>query len=107
MITGSHINSIRQRQPVLRPGFARWMWDRDLGLREVADAVGCSYEQVRRICLPFGDANRRVPDQALITRIHELTCGEIGVQHWYPSELQPPGPAGGGDPVVLQRARAM
>lgn len=102
MTSGTPI-SIRARRPISRPAFARWCWERDVGLREAADALGCSYEHVRRICLPFGDGLRRVPDQALIVAIHQLTDGEIGVQQWYPPELQTPAVASAG---VLRGARA-
>jgi hypothetical protein len=77
-------------RPLSRPAFARWVWERDLTLKEVGEALGCSYEQVRLICLPFSDPKRRVPDEPLIRRIHEYTGGEIGVAQWYPAELQSP-----------------
>lgn len=94
------------RAPVPRPAFARWCWERDLKLKEVGEDIGCSYEQVRLICLPFTDPKRRTPDEALIRRIYEYTGGEIGITHWYPAELQPIPMPGRGDPEVLNRARA-
>lgn len=70
-----------------RPAFALWLWQRDILLREAGDALECSYEQVRVICLPFDDSGRRVPSPALIERIVEYTGGEITAADFYPPHL--------------------
>lgn len=99
-------HQIRVRAPIARPAFARWCWERDLKLKEVGDDIGCSYEQVRLICLPFNDPKRRTPDELLIRRIYEYTGGEISVTHWYPAELHPVAVDRGGEPGILAGARA-
>lgn len=70
-----------------RPRFALWLWQRDILLRKAGEALECSYEQVRVICLPFDDPNRRVPSEALIERIVEYTGGEITAADFYPPHL--------------------
>ena len=72
---------------VARPTLARWIWERGLELRQVAAGLGCSYEQVRLICLPFGDPKRRVPTTELIERIVAYTAGEITAADFYPPHL--------------------
>lgn len=73
-----------------RPKFALWLWERDIGLRQAAEELECSYEQVRLICLPFDDDNRRVPSEALIERIVEFTGGDITAADFYPARLVRP-----------------
>lgn len=73
-----------------RPKFALWLWERDIILREAAGELECSYEQVRVICLPFEDQNRRVPGEALIERIVEYTGGQITAADFYPPHLVRP-----------------
>jgi hypothetical protein len=85
---------------VPKPELALWIWMRDLNLREAAELFGCSYEQVRLMCLPFADPRRRVPDTALMARIIDATGGEIGLKHFYPPELRR------ADPETLRLARA-
>lgn len=97
------------RRAIPRPAFARWIWERGYTLKEIGDAIECSYEHVRLICLPFVDAKRRVPEQELMRRIHAFTEGEIGFESWYPADLQSAligAGVRGGDPDVLKRARA-
>jgi hypothetical protein len=93
---------------VERPAFARWIWERDLDLREVGEAIGCSYEHVRRMCLPFADPARKVPtDERLLRAIVAYTGGEIGIGDFYPADLRPvTGPERGGDATVLRHGRS-
>lgn len=93
---------------VERPAFARWIWERDLDLREVGEAIGCSYEHVRRMCLPFADKARKVPtDETLLRNIVAYTAGEIGVGDFYPADLRPALPERGGDARVLRHGRSL
>ena len=79
--------NLKPPKPVDRPKLARYMWDRHLLLKQVAAAIGCSHEQVRLMCLPFGDARRRVPVEGLMARIVEWTDGEIRPADFYPPDL--------------------
>lgn len=74
--------------PVARPAFAAWIFERDLTLHQVGEAIGCSAEQVRRICLPFDHPNRRIPDVERMTAIVRFTAGEITVESFYPPEAR-------------------
>lgn len=73
--------------PIPRPALARFIWERGLLLKQVALDLGCSYEQVRRICLAFSDPDRRVPGTALMARIVEWSEGEIRPGDFYPAHL--------------------
>lgn len=75
-------------EPVARPAFARWIFDRDLTLHQVATEIGCSAEQVRRYCLPFDHANRRIPDVRRMAAIVRFTAGEITAESFYPPEAR-------------------
>ncbi len=66
-----------------RPKFARWIFDRGLDYRVLAGPLRSSHETIRRICLPFDDPGRRVPQRALMERIIELTEGEIAPGDFY------------------------
>jgi hypothetical protein len=90
-------------QPLPRPALARFIWERDLDLKTVGDALGCSYEQVRRICLPFGDTRRRVPAEELMARIVKWTNGEVKPVDFYSPHLNEARP---GDTAVLAAGRA-
>lgn len=74
-------------QPIPRPAFAQYIWERGLSFQAVAEALGCSHEQVRRICLPFQDAARRVPGPELMERIVEWTAGAVLPADFYPPRL--------------------
>jgi len=87
---------------VPKPELALWLWLRDIGLREAAGLFGCSYEQVRLMCLPFADPRRRVPDAYLLQRIIDATAGAIGIIHFFAPDQRP-----AGDPEVLRLARAL
>jgi len=69
-------------EPQARPKFAQWLFERGLKPRDVCKALGCSHEQVRRICLPYGDPAWRRPNQPLRQKIDHLTQGEVGVGDW-------------------------
>ncbi|HZR87869.1 MAG TPA: hypothetical protein VFB02_13750 [Bradyrhizobium sp.] len=72
---------------VVRPKFAHFLFDREVELREAAKALGCSYETVRRVCLPFADPDRRVPGKELMERIFAYTDGEIAPGDFYPAHM--------------------
>jgi hypothetical protein len=73
--------------PVPRPKLASYIWARGMELKAVGDAIDCSHEHVRRMCLPFGDPNRRVPAEDLMARIVAWTDGEIRPADFYPADL--------------------
>ncbi len=79
-----------------RPALALWLWERDLTLKQAGALFGCSYEQVRAICLPFDSPLRRVPGEELMERIVRATGGLIRPADFYPSRLNgqvpPPSP---------------
>ena len=62
--------------PRPRPRFAHLLFRSDVDYRGAAEALGCSHETVRLICLPFADERRRVPSKRLMERIVEWTRGE-------------------------------
>ena len=74
--------------PILRPGLAHWMWLRGLKPSDLEGPLACSYQTIRRICLPFDSAERRMPDDDLLVRIHTLTAGEITLLDFYPPHLR-------------------
>lgn len=77
--------------PRQKPAFALFLWDRGISLRDAATALDRSHEYVRRICLPFGDPNRRLPDEAVLERIAKYTGGEITKADFEePSDIAPP-----------------
>jgi len=67
-----------------KPKLAYWLFDREITDRAAAEALGCSYETVRRICLPFDDDDRRVPGAALMESIFRWTEGEVVPADFYP-----------------------
>lgn len=73
--------------PRPRPRLAAFIFDRGLDLKDVGDAIGCSHEQVRLICLPFGDPKRRVPGAELMERIVLWTNRAVTPSDFYPPEL--------------------
>ena len=70
-----------------RNKFDEWCWRRDLELKPVAAALGCSIETVRKLRLPFTDLNRRVPKTELAQRIFDFTQGEVTPADFYPPHL--------------------
>jgi hypothetical protein len=76
-------------QPPLRPRppLARWLFERDLTLREGAVFFDTTAETLRRATLPLDDPNLRAPYSALMRRIIALTGGEITPNDWYPESV--------------------
>lgn len=72
-----------------RPKLWRFYRDRNLTQQQVAEARGRSREWVRRICLPFDDAGRIVPDLADVEWFFEWSGHEITAADWYPARLSP------------------
>jgi hypothetical protein len=68
--------------PVDRPKFALWLYHRRLSARAVAPDLDVSHEQVRRICLPFGDPDWRRPSDRLKAAVKAYTRGEIDLDDW-------------------------
>lgn len=66
----------------------RFCWERGLELSDKAAAWECSTEHARRICLPFGHPDRKVPQPDIVARIYQWSRGEIGAADHYP----PPAP---------------
>ena len=64
-------------KPRAKTAFRRWLFENDYTLRAAAEALGCSHEHVRRICLHPDDEGQRLPDEDLVRRIETLTRGEI------------------------------
>jgi predicted transcriptional regulator len=75
------------------------MYDRGLKLHHAAHALELSVMAVSRYVKPFGDADRRIPDEKTIAKIVDWTRGEVTAADFYPPELR------GGDPAVLAAAR--
>lgn len=67
-----------------RPKFAHWLWLRGIGPSEAGEAVGCSAEWIRRITLPFDDADRARPSAGLRRRIASYTAGDVDLTDWEP-----------------------
>ncbi len=72
---------------VLRPRLAGWIFDRAITRRAAAAALECSYDSLRRYCLPFGDPERRIPDEQTIARIVAWTEGDLSAADFYPAHL--------------------
>ena len=73
-------------QIVPRPKLALWMFLRGLKLKDAVGPLGVQAEQVRRYCLPFGDALRAVPPPAVMRKIQVWTQGEVGPSDFYEPE---------------------
>lgn len=85
--------TIKAPPPQPRPKLAWFIFERGLELKVVASALGCSYEQVRLICLPFSDDRRRVPGAGLMERIVAWTDGVVQPIDFYPPHLSTREPA--------------
>lgn len=81
-------------EPQPRPKIAQWLFDRRISCREAAKGIGCSYEQLRRVGLPFSDPDHRPASQKLRQKIAAYTGGDVGVNDW------------GGDPARPYASRA-
>ena len=71
--------------PQFPPLFAWWCFERQLKLREIAEALDCSAETARRYQLPFGHRMRRTPEPEMMNRIAEWTRGDCQPAGFYPS----------------------
>lgn len=69
-------------KPATRAKFAQYLFDRRAKPGEVAAEIGCSREQLRRICLPFDDPQWRAPSHKLKQKVDAWTKGEIGLNDW-------------------------
>lgn len=76
-------------EPQPRPKFAQWLFDRRLKPRDVNKALGCSHEQVRRVCLPYSDPDHRAANQPLRQKIAAYTAGEVGLHDWDGAPARP------------------
>lgn len=79
--------------PQPRPKIAQWLFDRRISTRQAAKEIGCSYEQLRRVGLPYTDEDHRPASQRLRQKIATYTQGEVGVNDW------------GGEPARPYKAR--
>lgn len=68
--------------PKLWPRFAWYIWVRGLSDMEVAEALGCHPESVRRYSRPFDDERRREPPAPLRRLIHIWSAGEVPEDGW-------------------------
>ncbi len=77
------------RKPFLlpRPGLAHWLADRGLMAKDAAEPLGVNKQTVRRFCLPFGNPERRVPDEEMLRKIVVWTDGAVTAESFYPPEL--------------------
>lgn len=69
-------------EPKDRAKIAQYLFDRTMQRGEVAAALGCSREQLRRICLPFDDEQWRAPSMKLKQKVAVWTQGAIGLDDW-------------------------
>lgn len=76
------MNPIPSYRP--RPALDRWIRDNDLNHADAGKLFGCSREYVRRMCLPFDDADRKKPGSKLLTVIVRQTHGEVRPGDFYP-----------------------
>ncbi|ADK99406.1 hypothetical protein [Brevundimonas subvibrioides] len=71
----------------LRPKLHRWLADRGLGARALAERWSITPQGASRYLLPFDHPKRIVPSEALIGDVLNWTLGEIGAADWYPVAL--------------------
>lgn len=76
--------------PVARPRLAIWLFERNVSTAAAADALAVSSESVRRYCLPFDHADRRLPHAEIMERIVAWTAGAIQPADFYPPHLTTP-----------------
>lgn len=68
---------------VPRPFLARWLFERNMTLRDGAAYFETTPETLRRATLPFGDPGMRPPRADLMRRIIDRTAGQCRADHWY------------------------
>lgn len=71
-----------QSAPAPRCKFAHYLFARRMGPRDAARHLGCSHEQIRRVCLPVTAPDWRRPSQKLKQKIEAWTHGEVGLGDW-------------------------
>jgi hypothetical protein len=75
--------------PVIsKPPLARWLFERDMSIRDGARFFETTPETLRRCVLPYGDPHQRQPHRALMRRIIERTGGAIRPNDWYADALE-------------------
>jgi CO dehydrogenase nickel-insertion accessory protein CooC1 len=90
--------SVTLAHALSRAGKRVLLFDGDLGLanvdvqlglapgRDVAPLLGCSHEQVRRVCLPFDDPDWRRPSEKLKQKVAAWTGGAVSASDWLERE---------------------
>lgn len=68
--------------PQPRPKFAHYLFERRVTARDAAKNLDCSHEQIRRICLPYGDPDHRRPSARLKQKIEAWTRGQVSLGDW-------------------------
>lgn len=71
-------------KPLPLPKLTLWLVERGLNATDAAQAIGVTPYTVRRYCLPFGHAERRIPREKTLERITAWTGGEITANDFYP-----------------------
>lgn len=70
-------------EPKPRARLAHYLFERRMTSREAGKALGVSYEQVRRVCLPLDDPDWRRPSDKLKQRVAAWTRGAVaGPEAW-------------------------
>lgn len=60
-----------------RPELDGWLRDYRRSFRKFGAEIGRSHEYVRRLCLPFGDPQRTLPDEHTAGLIAQATDGQV------------------------------
>lgn len=71
-----------------RPRIALWLFERDMDYNEGAAFFGTDRETMRRICKPFADEQRRVPNPELMAEIVARSDGELQPNHFYATTVE-------------------
>lgn len=79
---------IPNAKPLAMPKLALWLFERGLVAADLVEPLEKSSESIRRYCLPFGHADRRIPDEETLTKIFQLTDGEVNPLDFYPEHLR-------------------
>lgn len=76
-----------------RPKLAQWLFDRCYSDGDAAELFNCSRQAVDYWTRPFDEPSRRTPQGPSLTRIVEVTRGEVTAADFYPPHLNGEGPA--------------
>lgn len=76
---------------VERPALAHWMWERGFKPRHAEQFLKVSKQSIRRYCMPFGNAERRIPSEDVMGRIVAWTNGAVTPADFYPPAFRPSG----------------